>query len=216
MAGIGGQGGDGNAASGGNAAFFFSNLGAFGSHVIATGGNNAGNGGEGYFSGSVVHESFALYDPINIAIAGSNANAQAVQTNNVNLNQSAFQMAGIGGHGGDGNAASGGNAAFSSAHLAPFGSDVIPTGGNSAGDAGNGHFSGAVVDLNIAIYAPINIAVAGYNSSATADQTNSVHFDQGAVQIAGIGGNGGHGNLALGGDLTMQFLADHHFLSHAA
>jgi hypothetical protein len=73
-----------------------------------------------------------------------------------------------------------------------------------------------VVDLNIAIYAPINIAVAGYNSSATADQANSVHFDQGAVQIAGIGGNGGHGNLALGGDLTMQFLADHHFLSHAA
>jgi hypothetical protein len=219
VAGVGGQGGNGNLAIGGDMSLFGSGHGlghnSGGSDVIATGGNSAGNGGEGYFSGNVVHESFALYDPINIAIAGPNSSAQAVQTNNVDLNQSAFQMAGVGGHGGAGNTASGGNAAVSSG-LGSFGSDVIAIGGNHAGDGGNGHFSGALVDVNIAIYAPINIAVAGYNSSATADQINSVHFDQSAIQIAGVGGDGGHGNLALGGDFTMQFLADHHLPGHVA
>jgi hypothetical protein len=93
---------------------------------------------------------------------------------------------------------------------------VIATGGNSAGDGGNGHFSGSLVDVNIAIYAPINIAVAAYNSTAAADQINTAHFDQSAIQIAGIGGDGGHHNLALGGDIMMQLLADPHLLVHAA
>ena len=56
----------------------------------------------------------------------------------------------------------------------------------------------------MAIYAPINIAVAGYNSTAEAHQTNNVQFDQSAIQIAGIGGDGGHGNTAFGGDLAMH------------
>jgi hypothetical protein len=220
VAGVGGHGGSGNLAIGGDISLVGPSQGLghnwVGSDVIATGGNSAGNGGEGYFSGSVVHESFALYDPINIAIAGSNASAEAVQTNNVDLNQAALQMAGVGGHGGDGNIASGGNVAIVSSGSGPFGSDAIATGGNTAGDGGNGHFSGALIDVNIAIFAPINIAVAGYNSSATADQINTVHFDQSAIQIAGVGGDGGHGNLALGGDFAMQFLADHHLLGHAA
>jgi hypothetical protein len=42
-----------------------------------------------------------------------------------------------------------------------------------------------------------------------------VHFDQSATQIAGIGGDGGHGNAAFGGDLAMHLLADQHLLSHA-
>ena len=216
MAGVGGHGGDGNTASGGNVAIFSSDLGSFGSNVLATGGNSAGNGGEGYFSGSIVHESVALYDPINIAVAGANSSAEADQVNNVDFNQSAFQMAGVGGHGGGGNIVSGGSLGVVSSDFGLFGSDVIATGGNSAGDGGNGHFSGALVDVNIAIYAPINIAVAGYNSSAIADQTNTVHLDQSATQISGIGGDGGHGNFALGGDFTMQFLADHHLLGHPA
>jgi hypothetical protein len=216
MVGVGGHGGDGNVAAGGNVGSVSLGSGPFGSDAIVTGGNSAGTGGEGYFSGSVVHESFALYDPINIAIAGPGGSAQALQTNNADFNQSSFQMAGVGGHGGDGNVASGGNAAIVSSNLGAFGSDVIATGGNSGGDGGNGHFSGALVDLNVAIYAPINIAVAGYNSSATADQINTVHFDQSAIQIAGVGGDGGHGNLALGGDFAMQLLADPHLSGHAA
>jgi hypothetical protein len=223
----GGHGGDGNAAIGGGASFlgaaasghsmagYASNHGWTGSDVIATGDNHAGNGGDGYFHGSLVHTSFALYDPINIAIAGYNSTAHADQTNNVQFDQSAFQMAGIGGNGGSGNVAIGGSTAIYSSTAGLIGSDVISTGGNSAGSGGDGHFTGNIIDLNLAIYAPINIAVAGPNSTADAHQTNNVHFDQSAIQIAGIGGDGGHGNAALGGDLAMHLLADHHLLGHA-
>ena len=55
-----------------------------------------------------------------------------------------------------------------------IGSDVIATGHNGAGNGGNGHFSGSMVDIDVAIYAPINIAVAGYNSTADAHQSNNV------------------------------------------
>ena len=122
-------------------------------------------------------------------------------------------MAGVGGHGGNGNAAIGGDAGLASI-LSLIGSDAIATGGNSAGNGGDGHFAGSLVDLSIAIYAPINIAVAGPNSTADAHQTNNVAFDQSAIQIAGIGGDGGHGNAALGGDLAMHLLGDIH-ASHA-
>jgi hypothetical protein len=227
IAGVGGNGGNGNAATGGHVSVFgagapgHSMPGAghaadhgIGSDVIASGDNHAGNGGDGYFYGSLVHASFALYDPINIAVAGNNASAHADQTNNVEFDQSTFQMAGIGGNGGSGNAAIGGSISAYSSILGLIGSDVIATGGNSAGSGGDGHFTGSLVDLNIAIYAPINIAVAGPNSTADAHQTNNVHFDQSAVQLAGIGGDGGHGNSAFGGDFAMHVLADHHLLGH--
>jgi hypothetical protein len=227
IAGVGGNGGNGNAATGGHVSVFgagapgHSMPGAghaadhgIGSDVIASGDNHAGNGGDGYFYGSLVHASFALYDPINIAVAGNNSSAHADQTNNVEFDQSAFQMAGIGGNGGSGNAAIGGSISAYSSILGLIGSDVIATGGNSAGSGGDGHFTGSLVDLNIAIYAPINIAVAGPNSTADAHQTNNVHFDQSAVQLAGIGGDGGHGNSAFGGDFAMHVLADHHLLGH--
>jgi hypothetical protein len=216
VAGIGGHGGNGNHAKGGDVSGF--GLGPSLNHlmgfdVIASGGSEAGNGGSGSFSGSLVHASFALYEPINIAAAGYNSTAHADQTNNVDFNQTAFQMAGVGGHGGNGNVAMGGQLdAFASGN-GLIGSDVIATGANSAGGGGNGHFFGSVVDVSVAIYAPINIAVAGYNSTADAHQLNNVHFDQSATQIAGIGGDGGHGNVAQAGDLALHFLADH-FLDH--
>jgi hypothetical protein len=229
-AGGGGHGGDGNAAIGGDVSGFggppghaYSIVGAghasdhdwIGSDVITSGDNHAGNGGDGYFYGSLVHASFALYDPINIAVAGYNSSAHADQSNNVQFDQSAFQMAGVGGNGGSGNAAIGGDTGLYSSILGLIGSDVIATGGNSAGSGGDGHFAGSLIDLNIAIYAPINIAVAGFNSTADAHQTNNVQFDQSAIQIAGIGGDGGHGNAAFGGDFAMQMLSDLHLLGHA-
>jgi GTPase involved in cell partitioning and DNA repair len=124
-------------------------------------------------------------------------------------------MAGIGGDGGNGNAATGGSADTFSSLLNLIGSDVIATGHNSAGNGGNGHFAGSMVDIDVAIYAPINIAIAGYNSTADAHQTNNVHFDQSTVQMAGIGGDGGHGNTAFGGDFAMHLLSDLHLLDHA-
>jgi len=219
IAGVGGGGGGGNAAGGGSVSVSGSHQsadhGGNSSDLITTGGNHAGDGGAGYFYGNIVHASFALYDPINIAVAGYNSHAEADQTNNVEFNQTAFQMAGVGGSGGNGNIAIGGDAGLPSFISGLIGSDVIATGNNGAGVGGDGHFAGSLIDLNIAIYAPINIAVAGPNSTADAHQTNNVHFDQSATQIAGIGGDGGHGNAAFGGDLAMHLLADHHLLSHA-
>ena len=231
MAGVGGDGGNGNAAIGGNVSVSGSGHGPHqivggsglasdqggtgGSNAIASGDNHAGNGGDGYAYGGIVHATFAFYYPINIAVAGYNSSAHADQTNNVVIDQSAVQMAGIGGDGGNGNAATGGSADTFSSLLNLIGSDVIATGHNSAGNGGNGHFAGRMVDLDVAIYAPINIAIAGYNSTADAHQTNNVHFDQSTVQMAGIGGDGGHGNTAFGGDFAMHLLSDLHLLDHA-
>jgi hypothetical protein len=221
VAGVGGHGGGGNAAVGGDVSVFGTghaqtigwtgfafDRGWIGSDVIASGDNHAGNGGDGYFYGSLVHASFAFYAPINIAVAGYNSSAYAIQSNNVEFNQAAFQMAGVGGDGGNGNAAIGGTIFSSMFDL--IGSDVIATGNNSAGSGGNGYFAGSLIDVDIAIYAPINIAVAGSNSTAEAHQTNNVLIDQSTIQIAGIGGDGGHGNAAVGGDFAMLLL-DHYF-----
>jgi hypothetical protein len=227
LAGVGGHGGSGNAAIGGsvqgplwgNHAMVGTDPvfahGLFAADVISSGDNHAGNGGDGYFFGSLVHTSVALYDPINIAVAGYDSTSHAVQSNNAQFDQTAIQVAGVGGNGGSGNAAVGGEASGLPSILDLIGSDVVATGGNSAGNGGNGHFAGSLVDLNIAIYAPINIAVAGPNSTAEAQQTNNVEFDQGAIQIAGIGGDGGHGNAALGGEVAMHLLSDLHLLGHA-
>ena len=213
IAGVGGNGGSGNVAVGGDvsALGYGFGSGGGGTHgaLIQTGDSHAGNGGDGSFYGSLVHTSFALYDPVNIAVAGYNSNAHASQTNNVDLNQSSYQVAGVGGNGGNGNVAIGGNGSVAPAGFWG-GSDAIATGANSAGNGGSGHASGTLIDVSVAIYAPINIAIAGPHSTAEADQTNNVHFDQSAVQIAGVGGDGGHGNVALGGDFAMHLLSDLH------
>ena len=41
-----------------------------------------------------------------------------------------------------------------------------------------------MVHAPVAVYGPVNIAVAGANSTADAHQTNIVHFDQSATQMA--------------------------------
>jgi hypothetical protein len=215
IAGVGGDGGNGNFAGGGSVITldpaWGSSNGGSAWHVVDTGGSQAGNGGDGSFYGSLVHTSFVLYDPVNIAVAGYNSNAYADQTNNVYVDQSTVQIAGIGGHGGIGNAAVGGHASLLS-HGLWGGSDAISTGSNGAGNGGSGHFAGSLIDVSIAIYAPINIAIAGPNSTAEADQINNVHIDQSAVQIAGVGGDGGNGNVALGGDLATHLLSDLHLV----
>ncbi|WP_235939601.1 hypothetical protein [Bradyrhizobium hipponense] len=213
IAGVGGSGGHGNVAAGGSIVTLdpiwgSSNGGS--AWDVQTGGSQAGNGGDGAFYGELAHTSFVLYDPINIAVAGYGSSAYVVQTNDVSVDQSAVQIAGIGGHGGNDNAAAGAHASLLS-HNLWGGSDTIATGSNSAGNGGNGDFAGNLIDVSVAIYAPINIAIAGPHSTAVADQVNNVHIDQSAVQIAGVGGDGGHGNLALGGD-GAQLLSDLHQL----
>lgn len=214
IASIGGSGGNGNVAAGGSVmtldpSWGSSNGGGF--PDVQTGGSQAGNGGDGAFYGGLVHSSVVVYDPINIAVAGYGSNAHSVQTNDAYVDQSIVQIAGIGGHGGNANAAAGGHANLLS-HNLWGGSDTIATGSNGAGNGGNGYFAGSLIDVSVAIYAPINIAIAGPHSTAVADQVNNVHIDQSAIQIAGVGGDGGHGNLALGGDLSAHLLSDLHLM----
>ncbi|WP_249143348.1 hypothetical protein [Bradyrhizobium liaoningense] len=212
IAGVGGSGGHGNVAAGGSVMTLDPSWGSSngaGVPDVQTGGSQAGNGGDGAFYGELVHTSFVLYDPINIAVAGYGSNVHSVQTNDAYVDQSVLQIAGIGGHGGNGNAAAGGYASL----LSHGCSDSIATGSNGAGNGGNGYFSGSLIDVSVAIYAPINIAIAGPHSTAVADQVNNVHIDQSAVQIAGVGGDGGHGNLALGGDLSAHLLSDLHLVA---
>src|SRR5262245_8570694 len=166
------------------------------------GGNQAGNGGDGYFFGSLVNAPVVIYMPINIAIGGYNSSVTAEQSNTLQVDQSATQIAGVGGDGGNDNAAIGGSVSASGA--GGPGSAAISTGDNHAGNGGDGFFYGSIVNASFVLYHPINIAVAGPNSTAHAEQTNTVDIDQSAFQMAGVGGNGGDGNIALGGDVTSS------------
>ena len=175
MAGIGGDGGSGN--------------------VVLNGGgteNHAGSGGNGLFFGGMVSSDVGVFAPVNTAVSwGEGSSASAHQTNNAAFVQGATQIAGIGGDGGDHNGAI-------SVSNAPGGAGTALTysGDMYAGHGGNGYFIGSMVDLNVAIFSPINIAVGAAGGSAEAHQNNNVIFDQGAIQIAGIGGNGGGFNLS--------------------
>ncbi|OEC96064.1 MULTISPECIES: hypothetical protein [unclassified Rhizobium] len=173
VAGIGGNGGSGNIAIGGGV-------------------SHAGTGGNGLFFGGLVSTDVAVFAPVNAAVAaGHGAAAHADQSNNAVFLQGATQMGGIGGSGGDH------NIAIHDSTMNP-GTAVTFTGDNYAGHGGNGVFVGSMVDVNVAIFSPINIAVGAAGGSAEAHQTNNAIFDQGTMQIAGIGGNGGGFNMSSG------------------
>ena len=80
----------------------------------------------------------------------------------------------------------------------------IDTGGNTAGNGGNGYFAGSLIDDDAVIFEPLNVAQAGSHASAGAHQTNIGYFDQAATQIAGIGADGGDGNAAIGGNASLS------------
>jgi hypothetical protein len=201
IAGVGGDGGDENAAVGGSAG----SLRPLGSDAIATGASSAGNGGDGHFFGASVDAPVVIYDPINVAVAGSHGTALADQSNTVQSFQDSTQIAGVGGNGGNANTATNGDVfglgAGPGTNPASTGSDVSTTGGASVGNGGDGHFSGALIATPIVIYDPINIAVAGPYGTAVAEQSNTVEFQQDAIQIAGVGGNGGSGNTTISGEV---------------
>ncbi|ODR90415.1 hypothetical protein [Sinorhizobium alkalisoli] len=185
MAGIGGDGGSGNQA-----------IGSVGNS------NLAGNGGNGTFFGSLLSTDVAVFAPVNTAVAaGPGSTATAEQTNNAAILQGATQVGGVGGAGGDHNSAGG-------APAASAGATFTFTGDNYAGHGGDGTFIGSMVDVNVAVFSPINIAVGAAGGNAQATQTNNVIFDQGGVQIAGIGGNGGGFNFASDTIFTGNAVGD--------
>lgn len=98
----------------------------------------------------------------------------------------------------NGHIVSGGNIGIASAP-----SGVIATGDNHAGNGGNGLFSGAAVNTPVAMFKPLNTAFATSHGKADAHQSNVVEINQHTTQIAGIGGNGGHDNVAMGGNVSV-------------
>ena len=143
---------------------------------------HAGHGGNGTFAGALVSADVGVFAPVNTAVAaGSGSHADASQSNTAAFLQGTTQLAGIGGSAG----------ATYPGHSADTGSPLVVNGDLHAGGGGNGTFVGSLTDINVAIYSPVNIAVAGAGGTAHATQDNNVLMSQGATQIAGIGGNGG-------------------------
>lgn len=172
MAGMGGDGGNGN--------------------MAGSGGGNAGGGGNGTFIGGLVSTDVGVFAPVNTAVAaGPESTATATQTNNAAMLQGATQIGGIGGSGGDNNITGGGGGSS-----ANHGASITFTGDNFAGHGGDGTFIGSMIDVNVAVFSPINIAIGAAGGDAQAHQTNNAIFDQGGVQMAGIGGAGGGFNLS--------------------
>ena len=125
---------------------------------IDTGDNGAGNAGNGYFSGYQIDSPYASFEPHNVAQADGHGSASAHQTNVAALDQSATQIAGIGGDGGDRQC---GDRRKRQRAFGSSGSGSVATGDNSAGAGGDGHFQGAMVHAPVAVFDPVNIAVAG-------------------------------------------------------
>ncbi|MGW9945271.1 hypothetical protein J2W92_000586 [Rhizobium leguminosarum] len=171
IGGMGGSGGDHNVAGHGPSM-------SPGTALTLTGDFYAGHGGDGYFVGTMVDVSIAIFSPINIAVGAAGGSAEAHQTNNVIFDQGAVQIAGIGGNGGGFN----------------LSSDTIFTGSHAGGGGGDGSSTGSMVDVNFGYFHPINIAVPA-GGTADAQQIDHVLYDQHALQLAGIAGHGGEGNL---------------------
>lgn len=132
---------------------------------ISTGGQSAGNGGDGYFKGSISNEPTIKYDPYNKA-----SGADVTVKTGDHVSQKAYWDADAG------------NATASKGSKA-YGGDAKSNGDQSS--------------------------KSGYDTSkvyadTTADQKNYFYADQHQEVAAGIGGYGGDGNFAWGGNVSFD------------
>ncbi len=133
--------------------------------AIDTGGNSAGNGGDGSFKGYVANQPVLSFDPSNSSTGGSVS---------VNTGDHVHQKASW-------DASANGKADwFAKAHGGTA---------NSNGDqtSSSGYDTSTV------------------HANTTATQTNSLMADMHQEVMAGVGGNGGSGNAALGGNVDISF-----------
>ncbi len=99
----------------------------------------------------------------------------------------------------------------------PSASDVISfhnieTGGNSAGNGGAGSNTGAIsTNANVTFHASTDtggnvqdVHHAGVHDHASSTTTYAIDAQPMQNVMAGIGGNGGDGNAAWGGDVTID------------
>ena len=132
---------------------------------INTGGQNAGNGGDGSFHGTISNQPVLTFDPSNTAYGAS------VHTNTGDhVSQSA-----------DWSATS---TATASWHAKAHAGNATSSGDQSSH---SGHDTSTVY------------------ANTTANQTNSFMADMHQEVMAGIGGEGGSGNAAMGGNVDFNF-----------
>jgi hypothetical protein len=131
---------------------------------ISTGGQSAGNGGDGYFTGSISNQPTIKFDPTNTA-----SGADVKVTTGDHVSQKAYWDATAGD-------------ATASKYSKAYGGDAKSNGDQSSSS--------------------------GYDTSkvyanTTADQKNYFSADQHQDAVAGVGGYGGDGNVALGGNVDI-------------
>jgi hypothetical protein len=131
---------------------------------ISTGGNSAGNGGDGNFKGYVVNTPTLNFDPSNTAKGAS----VHVNTGD-NVDQKAYWDAGK-----------------ASADAEKYSKAYADANSNGDQKSYSGHDTSKVY------------------ANTTATQDNSLWVDQHQDVMAGIGGYGGDGNMALGGNVDIQ------------
>jgi hypothetical protein len=132
---------------------------------ISTGGNSAGNGGDGSFKGYVVNAPTLSFDPSNTASGAS----VHVNTGD-HVDQKAYWDAGK-----------------ASADAEKLSKAYANANSNGDQSSKSGHDTSKVY------------------ADTTVTQTNSLMADMHQDVMAGIGGNGGSGNAALGGNVDFNF-----------
>jgi hypothetical protein len=132
---------------------------------INTGGDSAGNGGEGYFSGKISNQPVLNFDPSNTA-KGASVNV----TTGDHVDQKASWEA---------------NASANASWWAKAHGGSADSNGDQSSKSG---------------YDTSNVS-----ADTTATQTNSLMADMHQEVMAGIGGNGGSGNAAMGGNVDFNF-----------
>jgi hypothetical protein len=147
---------------------------------VHAGNANAGNGGDGYNDGTI------NFDP-----SAYVANTQTVTGADVDLHngdhvwQDADWDAGGSGAGGSASAANGTLSAITNTGSGGAGGAATSNGSENSTSGGD---------------------VAAVHADTTAQQNTELLADQHATILAGVGGNGGNGNMARGGDVSTALV----------
>jgi|SRR5215510_8989214 len=152
-----------------------------GSDVIAfgkidTGGQSAGNGGDGHNSGYIINQPSLKFAPSNKADVDV-----SVKTGD-HVDQKAYWDAG-GAKGGD-----------ASVKVKKAGADDVTAKANATAESSGDQSSKSGHDTS------------KVETETTAKQINKLHVDQSQMVSAGNGGDGGHDNYAKGGDVEFALM----------
>jgi hypothetical protein len=174
-------------------------------HEISTGDQSAGNGGSGHFDGDISNTPTINFNPTNFAIG-----ATVTSTAGDSISQwASWDAGGAEAHGGLGLGGFGFGGENEGGNGAGGGTWSPGTGGaangaNGTGAAGTGGLAAASAASNGDQYSSSGHDVSAVTANTGATQSNYVAADMHQTVMAGIGGNGGSGNAAHGGDVRID------------